>query len=466
MCLNGGVIMLVILKKIIAFIISFIISLTPFAAQPVQKCEPAFSGTFLQIWMSSTWDDERWQTEIAAMKEAGVEYLILQDTAEKSSMLSGGSWTVYYPSSCSAFGGAGVNGDAVEAALRNCSGTGIKIFIGLAMFEDWWYLGAVGSEYKNICELSAQMAEEIYNSYHSRYPDTFYGWYFTPEINNMPPVKLSISSVADGLNIILDKMTSLNADMPLLISPYFTEYISIPAAVSALPMWITFFEKTNLRDGDIFCPQDAIGAKWVDESNLEKLWKMYYQAVESCDRDIHLWANCENFTSSIADSAVDGIFTPSATENTQMVTSTLDRFTWQMKTASYYAENIITFSYNHYFSPALVSDIYQKTYIDYLNNGYELETQAPTAPSELSVRKTDDGISLSWKESTDNFGISYYRILRDGEFLSRVEFNGAAVPTFYLDTDTAGLSGEVTYSVTAYDAAGNSSSSTEAALQY
>lgn len=56
-----------------------------------KKCEAEFNGTFIQSWMSSYWDDERWQDEIGAMKEAGIKYLIIQDVAHKA---SDGTWTV------------------------------------------------------------------------------------------------------------------------------------------------------------------------------------------------------------------------------------------------------------------------------------------------------------------------------------------------------------------------------------
>jgi hypothetical protein len=198
---------------------------------------------------------------------------------QKLAAFRDGSWEVYYPSYCQAFNGSYVGEDCVEAALRNCSGTGIKVSSGLQCFDDWWDLAAFGSQYKEVCNISAYMAEEMYNRYHSLYPDSFYGWYFVPEINNMPHVKLSIDAVADGLNTILDKITELDPNMPMLLSPYFTEYISVPSALATLPMWITFFDRAELRDGDIFCPQDAIGAKWVSEKNLEKIWRMYSEAV-------------------------------------------------------------------------------------------------------------------------------------------------------------------------------------------
>ena len=54
-----------LIPKIISAVMAFIISLMPIGSgKPQQKCSPEFSGTFLQSWMSSSWDDARWQTEI------------------------------------------------------------------------------------------------------------------------------------------------------------------------------------------------------------------------------------------------------------------------------------------------------------------------------------------------------------------------------------------------------------------
>ncbi len=93
-----------LIPKIISAVMAFIISLMPIGSgKPQQKCSPEFSGTFLQSWMSSSWDDARWQTEIDNMRQAGVKYLILQDVANKAYKSSGGGWTVYYGTDLAVF---------------------------------------------------------------------------------------------------------------------------------------------------------------------------------------------------------------------------------------------------------------------------------------------------------------------------------------------------------------------------
>lgn len=445
--------MFAFLQKIISALVAFVISIIPFSQTPERKCNPEFNGTFLQSWLSCSWSDEQWQAEIEHMQNAGVKYLILQDVANKAYKSSGGGWTVYYDSSLGVFENAQRYPDVVEAALRNCKGTDIKVFIGLAMFDDFWTEGAITGQYAEMCSVAADMAEEIYAKYYEDYSENFYGWYFTPEFNNVLTCQVNISGMADGLNEIIDSLNSLNPSLPLLLSPFYAEYLAAGPLLT-LTNLVRLFDKVNFRDGDIFAPQDAVGALWTSEENLERNWKMYSAAVKTANADVKLWANCENFTLAFADTALDGVLTRPATENTQSVTATLDRFVRQMDVASRYTENIITFSYNHYFSPQAVNSAYIETYIDYVKNGYVLENQAPSAVANFTKQQSDAGVELKWDKSTDNFGIAFYRIEKNGEFLARVELCFGDVELAY--TDSYGTAGD-SYTIVAYDAAGNSS---------
>jgi chitodextrinase len=79
------------------------------------------------------------------------------------------------------------------------------------------------------------------------------------------------------------------------------------------------------------------------------------------------------------------------------------------------------------------------------------DAQAPSAPAALSATATGTStVDLSWTASTDNVGVSGYRIFRNG---SQV---GTTTNTSYTDS---GLSPATvyTYSVVAFDAAGNNS---------
>ena len=420
---------------------------------PERKCEPEFNGTFIQSWMSSSWDDDRWQEEFELMKEAGIEYLIIQDVASKS---ADGSWSLYYDSDLDVLSNAQESStDVIETALKNSFGYNIKIFVGLGLFDNWWTSAGFGNEYSDFCGVCAKMIKEIHQKYTAISPDNFYGWYFTPEINNGPLMKLSSSKLAKGINEIIAAINETDKSRPLLLSPFFTQFGAVPSLEGAKLTWASFIKKVDFRSHDILCPQDAVGAGWTLEENLINVWRMYSQAVKLSGKDIRLWANCENFTSYNPDNWQSGLMTPYPSENTQSVTATLDRFTWQMDIASRYAENIICFSYNHYYSPAYVDPMFHDTYLDYIANGHVLESKAPTAPTNFKAETTDESVTLSWAPSTDNFGVAYYRLCKEGKFLGRVEY---FEDTEYTDSNP---SKNAVYTITAYDAAGNASSTVE-----
>lgn len=446
--------MLSFIRNFIIALFSFITVAAPFgnSQPPERKCTPEISGTFLQSWMSSTWDDERWAAEIECMQRDGIEYLVLQDIAN---MDADGNWTVYYDSTIPAFDGATFGGDVVEAALEACKGTDIKVFVGLTMFDSFWLLGNFTGEYKAVCAITADMLEDIYNSYYSANTDNFYGWYFTLEINNQINCGPLMNKMVKGFNAVLNRATEVNPDLPMMISPYTAHYLDL-GDVATYSQWLTFFEKTAFRDGDIVAPQDAIGADWIEEDDLVRIWEMYSKVAEKADADIRLWANCENFDIATGPSFLGGTILRPETENIESVTATLDRFVMQLDVASRYCENIISFSYSHYYSPNLVKDMYIETYRDYVANGYVLETENPTAPANATIVSDENGVTVSWDASEDNFGIAYYRICKNGEFLTRIE-------NYKWDysltvTDPAGASGD-TYTIIAVDAAGNQAQS-------
>lgn len=442
-----------ILIKIISAVVAFIMLMLPFGNNSTEKkCESKFNGTFIQSWMSSSWDDERWEKEVYNMKEAGIEYLILQCLADKGSESTGGTWNVYYDSDVEALKDGAFGGDCLEIALKHCQEAGIKVFIGLTMFDDFWNESGFGKQYQEICDVASAMIEDIYNKYAEKYEDSFYGWYFTPEISNGYLCQLSINRIIKGLNTVIDGINKTDATKPLLLSPYYSEYTAL-GPVATLCNYVRFFDKVNFRDGDIFAPQDAVGAKWVREKNLEMTWKVYKAAVDTCDADVKLWANCENFDGAIASEILGGALSPKITENTRNVTATLDRFARQMEIASRYAENIITFSYNHYYSPSLVNPAFIETYYDYVENGYVVESEAPKAPSDMSKQQTENGVELIWNEAEDNFGIAYYRLEKDGKFLARIDMYYGTEETSFTDVNG---NMESTYTIETIDAAGNS----------
>jgi chitodextrinase len=77
---------------------------------------------------------------------------------------------------------------------------------------------------------------------------------------------------------------------------------------------------------------------------------------------------------------------------------------------------------------------------------------APTAPTGLSVTgSTVSSVSLAWSAATDNNGVTAYRVFRDG-----TDVSGAIAGLSFTDTGLLPATSS-TYTVRAYDAAGNES---------
>jgi hypothetical protein len=79
------------------------------------------------------------------------------------------------------------------------------------------------------------------------------------------------------------------------------------------------------------------------------------------------------------------------------------------------------------------------------------DTQAPTAPSGLYLAsKTTSSVTIKWKASTDNVGVSFYKVYRNGKYM-----NGSSD---MMDVDESVVRGTTyTYYITAVDKAGNES---------
>ena len=92
-------------------------------------------------------------------------------------------------------------------------------------------------------------------------------------------------------------------------------------------------------------------------------------------------------------------------------------------------------------------------------SGASGDTQAPSVPTDLSATPSAIGsskqVDLSWTASTDNVGVTGYTIYRDG---SQTATN--VTTTTYSDTGLA--AGTYSYTVAAYDMAGNLSAQSEA----
>ncbi len=87
---------------------------------------------------------------------------------------------------------------------------------------------------------------------------------------------------------------------------------------------------------------------------------------------------------------------------------------------------------------------------NYTLNGQSVDTQAPTAPTLSSSGVTTNSVSLSWSGATDNVGVTGYKVYQGGTEITNVSSSSYAVSGLSASTN-------YTFTVKAYDAAGNES---------
>jgi len=403
-------------------------------------------GSFIQWWLVKDWDDTRWLKEYQVLKEAGMNYIVLAPTALYT---TGKKTKTIYPTKldwCETMmeDSGSEYPDVVDACLRNAQKAGIKVFLGLNFSDEWW------SKRRDAEWIYARMregngiADELWDRYRSKYPQAFYGWYWCWEVDNAYFKRFdfynSMNILTNAIKIQIDHLDAKNRHLPFMLAPYMDWKLGTPKDYAQ--MWKYVFANSGISGGDIFCPQDCIGAGGLRMDNYVKWFAELRKAVDT-KPGLEMWVDTETF------------------DSTDWTGVTIDRFVKQMKELQPYVDNFISFAYSHYYSPNIVDSDFHKTYMQYVNTG-ELETILPSTPLDLKAKILADGtVDLSWSESTDNMGVCGYYVYCNGKRIAnrQVQRHTESSPeavNHMVDTiqksDIAYI-----YEIQAYDFAGNTS---------
>lgn len=360
--------------------------------EPAAAPDPKpISGSFLQSWLCRDWTYSRWNQEFAAMKELGMDYMIIQSVYD-GSFLQGKAeaqdWQSYtlngylglYPSEIEELEGAILSsqnrGDALELALRAAKNNGMKVYIGLLSDDRWWDFGwgkpklpsgkkdpVTESYFAAWCEyngkLNGQMIHEIWNRYGKEYDEQIAGWYYYNEIWNIDVAcrqtdgKAYATCIGNNINYFLDAINEACPDKPLMLSPFFNDTVS--TARQNKQFWIDIFKVANFRAGDIFAPQDCVGGKNISIDELDS-WIGGLKKAADTEEGLCFWVNNECFTPDYKPAEVS-------------------RLIEQIEATETYAEAHIIFSWNHYYNPlnAPAAKSYNNELKEYLKQRSESE---------------------------------------------------------------------------------------------
>jgi hypothetical protein len=416
-------------------------------ASDAPKKHPVPVGTFIQWFLVKDWSDAQWQAEFRCMKELGMEYLVFAPTLDSARRIA------YYATHLPGYQRAKGGRDVVDACLRNAQKASIRVFLGLNFHEDWWKKSArdPGWLYAQMEEGNA-VADELFRHYRARYPRAFYGWYWVWEVDNLNFRKPEeVRALARALDINVRHLKTLDPAMPVMLCPFMNYRLGRPEAYAE--MWKTVLANTALGKGDIFAPQDCVGAGGLTLDNFAA-WFAALREAAATKPGLRFWSDTETFNQE------------------DWTSATLDRFVTQLKGVQPYVEKSLTFAYSHYYSPNAVAPGYHRTLREYVRTG-RLEASPPSAPTEARAERLEDGrVVVRWRAAADNIGVAGYYIFRDDQRIARAATGRDArtgdpfppppgAPLEFVDKG-APREGMPVYAVQAYDFAGNVSPKTPA----
>jgi hypothetical protein len=395
---------------------------------------PVARGSFVQDWLVAGWTDARWDAEFAAMKQVGMDTFVFQSVCDSKAGVT------YYPTSIPGLRQASGHNDSLGKCLRAAERAGIQVFVGLNFHGDWWSKGASDPAWLNAqMELGNRIADEVYDRYRAEAPHALHGWYWVWEVNIAYFAAASLKqNLAAALDISVKHLHALAPGMPVMLSPFENEADASPDTYRTL--WTWMFANCTLGAGDIFCPQDSVGAGMVSLANLPAMFAALKQAVDT-KPGLRFWSDTETFH-------ID-----------DWTARTLGELVAQLKAVQPYVERSIIFAWTHYLSPNNLDPAMQCTLMGYVSSG-TLEKSPPTVPKSFkAVREANGAIRLTWQPSRDDMRVFGYEIRRGGTRITRQQSPRGnpvvtGVPTTFLDTQ-APATGAVTYLIRAYDFAGN-----------
>lgn len=428
-----------------AVLIIFISGVFIYFKSPIKqnKGYPVLAGSFIQVDLTQSWNENKWMKELKYYKKNKMEYLVLTGIASTENNVT----KTTYKSNILGFQKVYGNTDQVNLCLESAEKLGIKVFLSSDFNNEWWKESPENVNLlKNDMKRTNLICDELYKKYKAKYPHSFYGWYFPYEVDNAKfDNKTKFSNLASAININLSYLDIRKERLPFLMSPFMNS--SAGTSKEYADNWKYFFSKVNFKQNDIFCPQDSVGGGGLDINQVNPWFTSLKKAVDS-KKGLKFWANAENF------------------DYVNKSSVTLDRFIKQLEFEQPCVDKIISFSYSHYYSPNNVNSGFNEAYFQYVKTGELIQTKVPK-PKNLNVKSIGkDEFKLTWNRPDRHKNICGYRVYRNGVLIFNPvvqrEYGGES-KQFFLSIDDKPILKEnvkhYTYEVKAIDFSGNVSDS-------
>ncbi len=284
------------------------------------------TGTFLDEITydiaSSNWGEKEWKKEFAAMKNAGIDTVIIIRAGLGEKVIFSSEVISKYRKTLPVYQ------DLARLFLKLASESKMKLFFGLYDSNYFWYR----NDWKTEVKINIEFADEIWAKFGRS--ESFAGWYLPHETGDT-------SMRIIDINTTLAKYLKEKTKLPILISPYFLgkadPYSMFAYGERATPrtvdehlrQWEEIFESfKGLVDYCAF--QDGT----LELLDLEEFVKATSEISKR--NKIELWSNVETF-----DRDVPIKFPP------------IDwrKLAYKMDVVQPYVEKLITFEFSHFLSP-------------------------------------------------------------------------------------------------------------------
>jgi hypothetical protein len=361
----------------------------------------------VQPWLCDTYSIRDWAYHFQVLKNAGISEIIIQWSAElkdsKIKYLGYDSSLVNDPNNLHSEFNSGTysySKNMLKNMFEAAKSTGIKVYVGLCLGNDWWNNSFTNESWRiNNCNLTNQIANEIYTKYKSSYPDTFIGWYYPWEMYTTP--KNYETYWTDMLNRNLDYLTSINSNMPVIFSPYISTVEN--ASVERAKEEFSYLAKnTHFRKGDILCLQDSLGTSTYSADKVIEYIKAIKLATQE-NSNLSFGLDVENYWGNELGGG----------------SASVNRFISQLQISSLYASKIICFSYMHYYDVINLNNNneYNKSYSTYVNpnnlKSNNTSTITPYIDKDKKIVPIPKGFNISDKDNEKT--VSSGLVIKDSE---------------------------------------------------
>jgi len=210
--------------------------------------------------------------------------------------------------------------DVIEAVLSQADQNGMHVFLGIGRGSDWLLLWDGLSDslrMQRAVDLSSRVATELWQRYHHH--PSFYGWYFTHEMNDLPRASAYYDPLADVCH-------AFAPDKPVMVAP------------SGNPI----FSPQILKNShvDIFAPIDCVGPGYKDHkytlnpeiriADLPEVYGHFRDVFEGTGK--HLWTDLE-------------IWRFNKTEDAPTIPAPFDQVKRQIEIESRYVEMLTAYEF-------------------------------------------------------------------------------------------------------------------------